>query len=530
MKSKPKFSFTPKNKRIRDLFQQESVQNKKQINPINIIQLEEPKEESFHFLSPRKSAKIKFEEEDDIYKTEMNNKKPLELFQELANDVNENNKAFGLKQNLNINSYDCDNNMMDKSNISGSFSNIINQNNSNDKIDDTNNSTVKYNTMNSVEDSKNNFDNKDNNKLRKFCQNMMNRKNMSIIHDEYDRFIMPKKNGVEQNLKRNTKEQNISNNIKINNYKYYENYYINSHILYLRNLNNKKCTCQYSNIKAKLIKTTPRNNNYNSSCEELNNIFNEDNNQKNKILNSRISFDNSLSFCNKKIAKFNSVYNTSRAYSLINTKQNKVNNQNSLFLNSAKTNGKNNIKIFSFSKFIYKKRIIKNEKTHIKNNDIYNEEKQKINRSSLRNNKLNVKSFRRDKEMINTFRLNIKPIKRKEIINQSEFESKKEKPINLQNKPFYSDIYESLIKKQKENFKNNIIIQNFNNYNLNTYNSNKNINPKFVNFDNYKRKDDKKINKVNDDIKNKGKNIILNIKVNKRCFSKIEKRHKNFIL
>ena len=193
MKIKHKFTFTPKNKRNKDLDQQRSVQEHKPINSKSIIQLEEPKEESFHFLSPRKSTKIKLEEDDDIYKTEMNNKKPLELFQEKTNEIIENNKTLELKQKINMgltNNYDCDNNLMDKSNISGSFSNIIkDQNNSNDKIDETNNSTVKYNTM---EESKNNNDNK-NKKLTRFCQSMITRKNMAKILNKTDIFMKSKK-------------------------------------------------------------------------------------------------------------------------------------------------------------------------------------------------------------------------------------------------------------------------------------------------------------------------------------------------
>ena len=135
--------------------------------------------------------------------------------------------------------------------------------------------------------------------------------------------------------------------------------------------------------------------------------------------------------------------------------------------------------------------------------------------------------------MINTFRLNAKTIKVKESKDEHKFESKKEKPVNLKNTNFYSNIYKSLLDKQKENCKNNIIIQNFNNYNLNTYNDNKSINPNFINFELYSKnnKNKEQLNKTNEDLKNKRKNIILDIKINKRCYSKDSvKRNKNFIL
>ena len=129
--------------------------------------------------------------------------------------------------------------------------------------------------------------------------------------------------------------------------------------------------------------------------------------------------------------------------------------------------------------------------------------------------------MRKNKEMIN---------KTKESENEKKFESQKEKPINLKNNNFYSNIYQSLLDKQKENYKNNIIIQNFNNYNLNTYNDNKNINPNFINFQlcDKNNKDKEKIINTNESLRNKRKNIILDIKINKRCYSRDNaKRNKN---
>ena len=180
MKINHKYSFEPKYQRNKDIRREKSYQNKNSINKLKLIQLQEPKEESFHFLSPRKTSKIKLEEEDDdIYKTEMANKKPLELFQDIQTDIPENNKTLQIKRNFNLNNYDCDNNPpIEKSFVSTSFSKIImDENISNDKIDDINNSIVKYNTVYTIEESKNNIENKDTKKLMRFCQSMMNKKN-----------------------------------------------------------------------------------------------------------------------------------------------------------------------------------------------------------------------------------------------------------------------------------------------------------------------------------------------------------------
>ena len=106
----------------------------------------------------------------------MNNKKPLELFQDIPNVVTDNKKTLELKQKYNLNNYDCDNIIQDKSNISMSFSKLImNENNSNDKINDISNSIVKYSlTTNTLEEIKNNRENMDKDKLSKFFKLAVN--------------------------------------------------------------------------------------------------------------------------------------------------------------------------------------------------------------------------------------------------------------------------------------------------------------------------------------------------------------------
>ena len=197
-----KFSFSSRHRKndihLDKLNEKKETKNK--INKLKVIQLEEPKEESFHFISPRKSAKITLEQEDDIFKTEMNNKKPIELFQD---NPKVDTKIFELKNNNNkksVNEYDSDCNItnfksvMDKSNISESFNKIINQNNSiietnkkendltNDKIDETTNTTLKNNT---IDELRNNNGTKDYKKLIKFCRNMLNKNKGIKIYNMY---------------------------------------------------------------------------------------------------------------------------------------------------------------------------------------------------------------------------------------------------------------------------------------------------------------------------------------------------------
>ena len=114
-----KFSFSSRHRKndihLDKLNEKKETKNK--INKLKVIQLEEPKEQSFHFISPRKSAKITLEQEDDIFKTEMNNKKPIELFQD---NPKVDSKIFELKNNNNkksVNEYDSDCNIT-KSNMS----------------------------------------------------------------------------------------------------------------------------------------------------------------------------------------------------------------------------------------------------------------------------------------------------------------------------------------------------------------------------------------------------------------------------
>ena len=505
-----KFSFSSRHRKndihLDKLNEKKETKNK--INKLKVIQLEEPKEESFHFISPRKSAKITLEQEDDIFKTEMNNKKPIELFQD---NPKVDTKIFELKNNNNkksVNEYDSDCNItnfksvMDKSNISESFNKIINQNNSiietnkkendltNDKIDETTNTTLKNNT---IDELRNNNGTKDYKKLIKFCRNMLNKNKGIKIYNMYPTSQDININDLDDKESSYCNINNNDDNHMISPYKTEENF--NS---YYQRTNDKNIKSPYNNIKSKLIKNIPLNKTYVNEFQNNSNLkyYNQMiyiNKTISKNKQSKISFEDSLSYFNKTHNKFYSSLYTNRSHSLINKTTNNNIGSNSLFI---KSNNKNKFKALSHSKFIYKKQIIKKNKDDI--NIIISTKDEKIKNKILKN-----KSFKKEKYNLNTFRINIKSIKKKE--NKKE----KEKPIN---------------------FKNNIIIQNFNNYNLNTYNSNKNINPNFINFETYTNSNEETINKVNDSIKNRRKNLILDIKINKRCFSKKEKKHKKFIL
>ena len=94
-----KYSFSFKNDLPNEILFDKNENNLKKINPLK-IELQEPKEERMHLLSPNKSNKKILEE--DIYKTEMNNKKPIEIFQDITIDNQENSQTEETKQNTNL--------------------------------------------------------------------------------------------------------------------------------------------------------------------------------------------------------------------------------------------------------------------------------------------------------------------------------------------------------------------------------------------------------------------------------------------
>ena len=103
---------------------------------------------------------------------------------------------------------------------------------------------------------------------------MINKKNNSKVLNIFD-------------IYNKTKKLNINN---INSIKNYKDDIIQNHISFFQNLKDKKS----NNIKAKLIKRTPRNKTYmNDIDEDINNFYSQNSTQKNQESNKKISYENS---------------------------------------------------------------------------------------------------------------------------------------------------------------------------------------------------------------------------------------------
>ena len=256
-----------------DKFFEKEKKDIKKTNSLK-IELQEPKEEIMHLLSPNKSNKKI--SEDDIYKTEMNNKKPIEIFQDTTannkekkvgkyNDlqylIDKNKtekidfittllKLKGIKTeedkksetNFKIKNITNNNTDGDQSNISTNFSKInsenqlINNNNStneniiniyqfniSNKIDENNNQSV-----NDIINNKTLYVNKSDyininssKKLLRFCSSMMkNRKKAKIYNSSKSSKKRINKNNNINDIYKEKKVNNyinIFNNVTINN-------------------------------------------------------------------------------------------------------------------------------------------------------------------------------------------------------------------------------------------------------------------------------------------------------------------------
>ena len=158
----------------------------------NIInnELQEPREDDMHLMSPTKSKEVLLE--DDIYKTEMNNKKPIEIFQDASIDYRDNiiNIKEGINKKITIDEkrYDeLDKYYLDKEIGSKNFESFYYYNKNNVKEGQSNASTtvsklnnghkeinfedsrdIRRNLIMEVETTKNNP-----RKLMKFCSSML---------------------------------------------------------------------------------------------------------------------------------------------------------------------------------------------------------------------------------------------------------------------------------------------------------------------------------------------------------------------
>ena len=560
-KSKTKYSFTSKHNTHKE---EKDIINQKNIKELK-TEFQEPKEEIMKLLSPNKSNKKYLEE--DIYKTEMNNKKPVEIFQdpsienidiskkdEIKEEKNDNLqylidknkiekidfittllKLKGIKIDDEINnitnkeniplSYDNkyiknnNNNYRVPSNTSTTISKITNENKLtngdslyennnlttnftiiNNKNDIVNNNFINYNkickTLNAINNENNNINNKNktiNNpkKLMRFCSSMIkNRKKPKI----YNSFNTSKKIN-NRSIKYNEKKiyHYIFNNIRIknsniiyNNTKDNISYKINNKnkINEYKNSNIKKCCSLCHNCKTNLIKKIPRN------YKNISLLQNYNKNRVNRT-SSKSPFKERKNNFNIPIHNHNSSIYKNRSQSIIrfNQKINK-NKKNLCDKSNNKTidkERKNNFKFYSISKDIYNgdsngKNIKKNiinifKKKNVRKNFInlkqknkkikdklYKIEKEK-NGKELFSSKSNLINFGNENEGQDTFRINIKELKKKfnEKGNDSNF--------NNFTKIIDQKINELIINKNK--IKKNKDIQKSNNCNLKIYDNKK---------------------------------------------------------
>lgn len=578
-----------------DIYLEKEINNKTKINSLK-IEFQEPKEEIMHLLSPNKSNKKILE--DDIYKTEMNNKKPIEIFQDITIDNQENKEDNNNNDNDNDLQYLIDKNKTEKidfistllklkgikieedknsetnsqinnitntntnsilggqSNISTNISKINSDNklfNNSDSMNEQNNNISHFYMNDKIDEimnkSLNNIVNKSNSKtlcvnkndnnninnskkLLRFCSSMIkNRKKTKIYNSSKSSKKRMHKNNNNINIKekKNNHYLNIFNKVAINNNININEIKTKNKINYLKNLNDKKNNLLYA-YKTDLSKKIPINNKNNIILYQ--NYNSKQNNSSS--FKYKISCEETLSIFNKSYNKNNSALYKNRSKSIIQIDR-KTKNKNLLNnSNNNKKDKKGKPKSYSQTKDIPKNIIKKNNINPFNNikrklinlkqknlfikEKFFNKEKNKNEHQGLFSNKSNM-IFGNDNENSDTFRLNIKELKY--IINKRKNDSKlikdSKKLINYNN----INLCEEII--NKDTINSNEVDKNLNlnnNINLNIYNY-KERNKDYINNNIFEN-----INYLNENINNidliniEKKNIVLNIEINKRCFSK----------
>ena len=578
-----------------DIYLEKEINNKTKINSLK-IEFQEPKEEIMHLLSPNKSNKKILE--DDIYKTEMNNKKPIEIFQDITIDNQENKEDNNNNDNDNDLQYLIDKNKTEKidfistllklkgikieedknsetnsqinnitntntnsilggqSNISTNISKINSDNkliNNSDSMNEQNNNISHFYMNDKIDEimnkSLNNIVNKSNSKtlcvnkndnnninnskkLLRFCSSMIkNRKKTKIYNSSKSSKKRMHKNNNNINIKekKNNHYLNIFNKVAINNNININEIKTKNKINYLKNLNDKKNNLLYA-YKTDLSKKIPINNKNNIILYQ--NYNSKQNNSSS--FKYKISCEETLSIFNKSYNKNNSALYKNRSKSIIQIDR-KTKNKNLLNnSNNNKKDKKGKPKSYSQTKDIPKNIIKKNninpfnnikrklinlkQKNLFLKEKFFNKEKNKNEHQGLFSNKSNM-IFGNDNENSDTFRLNIKELKY--IINKRKNDSKlikdSKKLINYNN----INLCEEII--NKDTINSNEVDKNLNlnnNINLNIYNY-KERNKDYINNNIFEN-----INYLNENINNidliniEKKNIVLNIEINKRCFSK----------
>ena len=592
-----KNSFSSNKGLPNDIFKEKIINNKKKINSLK-IEFQEPKEETMHLLSPNKSDRKILD--DDIYKTEMNNKKPIDIFQDISIDNQENNKNDEIKKNRNDLQYlieknkteridfistllrlkgikidedkyydknnkkenselniQINNNTNNTNSIAGGQSNIstniskINSENkliNNDSLNEQNSNIRKYNIYENMKEyniqsynyNKNNIinyiiynNNKTNSinnskRLIRFCSSMIRNKKKPKLYytskstnkkNKYINFDF-KEGKVNHFLNIFNKVTIQNNNIIINN--------INEKgkIKYIPNINDKKYATLCHN-KSSLIKKIPinikKNNKYNK----------KGNNSSSKCKKTKICFEETIPHpkFNKSHYRHKSALYKNRTKPIIQKEKSQIEknikNLSNISNNSINKIGKiihlrsfsqsknKPIKSYNFINIIKKTfstpfNNLNNKIIDLKHNNNICLKKQFYIKEKIKNNqglfttKSNLLHFRNDSDFANTFRLNLKQIKK--IINiGNELKIMKSSKIN-------KNLYESNLEKNKVHKNENEIFQKSNNYNFDIDN-NKEKSKEYINIE---LKDN--INNT-DFINNEKKNIILSIEINKKCFS-----------
>ena len=586
--------YSPNKGLKNDFLEEKLMINKKKINLLK-IEFQEPKEETMHLLSPNKSDRKILD--DDIYKTEMNNKKPIDIFQDISIDNLENNKNDEIKKSKNDLQYLIEKNKTERidfistllrlkgikidedknydkkekselnmqvinntnntnsigggqTNLSTNISKINSENKliNNDSLNEENSNIRKCNKNKNINESDNQSynDNKNNilkyvinhnkintinnsKRLIRFCSSMIRNKKKSKLY--YSSKSTNKKNkyiNFDYEERKINHFLNIFNKVTIQN----NNIIINNinekdQINYIQNINDKKFDTLCHN-KSNLIKKIPINNIKNN---KYNKKENNSNNCSSKCKKTKICFEETIPHpkFNKSNHRHNSAFYKNRTKPIIQIEKNKIGknikNLSNISNNSINVRGKiKHLRSFSQTKYKPIKNYIniikKNFSSSINNlndkiidlkhnNNIFLKKqfyiKEKIkNEDGLFTTKSNLLKFRNDFDFANIFRFKLKEIKKIMKENESKLIRSSKRNNNL---------YESILKKNKEQRRNeNEILNKNNDYNFDIVN-NKEKSKDYINIE---IKDN--INKT-DFINNEKKNIILSIEINRKCFS-----------
>ena len=496
-----------------------------------ILLINKNKTEKIDFINTLLKLKGIKIEEDNLY-GKIINEENAKLSSEIKNknnniadgqsNISTNNTKLNSENKL-INNNDS---LSDKNVIINPF--IINNKN-NDSLNKSFNDNKSMTLNVRINNSKININ--DSKRLLRFCSSMIKHKIKSKIYNSSKISKKINKNKTDNGLKDEKFKNyfNIFNKIIIQNNNIMLNIINENSKTIIPNQNNEHYKSLYQNksdLKWKISIDNKKNN--------LNSKYNNSlsNYKRTKIcFQEEIPNKNKYYYNNNSNCKYNSALYKNKSKSIIPFEKSKIKkNQNLSNFSKKEINKiekKKHIKSYPQSKNISRKDFkynnliktiisnptnkinrkilnIKHKNLYIKKK-FYNKEKIK-NEQGLFTNKSNTSSSDTDPENRETFRLNLKKLKK--IINKKKNELLKNSKTN-------KNIYESIIKNDK--IYKEQLIHNVNNINLNTYT-------------NKERRKNENICEIQNNIDNEDfmikskKDIILGIEINKRCFSK---RYKN---